>query len=102
MTEDGEGDSHLQIAHVLVIDIVGYSKLLTSEQRERQRELNGIVREIEPFRAAEAEEKLIRIATGDGMILVFFTNPDAPARCAVAISRALGGHISPARTDRDP
>jgi TolB-like protein len=90
MTEDGERDSHLQIAHVLFIDIVGYSKLLTSEQRERQRELNGIVRETEPFRAAEAEEKLIRIPTGDGMILAFFTNPDAPARCAVAISRALG------------
>src|SRR5205085_2007942 len=50
----------------------------------------GIVRETEPFRAAEGEEKLIRIPTGDGMILAFFTNPDAPARCAVAISRALG------------
>src|SRR5438045_2502816 len=90
MTENGERDSHLQIAHVLFIDIVGYSKLLSSEQRERQRKLNRIVRETEPFRAAEAEEKLIRIPTGDGMILAFFTNPDAPARCAMAISRALG------------
>jgi len=75
----------------LFIDIVGYSKLLTSEQRERQRELNAIVRETEPFRAAEAEGKLVRIPTGDGMVLAFFTKPDAPARCAMAISRALHG-----------
>src|SRR5215210_9543023 len=89
MTENGERESHLQIAHLLFIDIVGYSKLLTNEQRERQRELNAVVRESEPFRAAEAEKKLIRIPTGDGMVLAFFTKPDAPARCAVAISRAL-------------
>src|SRR5215208_159494 len=91
MTGNGDRDSHLQIGHVLFIDIVGYSKLLTSEQRERQRELNGIVRETEPFRTAEAEEKLVRIPTGDGMILAFFNRPDAPARCAIAISRALQG-----------
>src|SRR5437763_5935227 len=89
MTAESPSDFDLEIAHLLFIDIVGYSKLLTSEQRERQRELNGIVRETEAFRAAEAEKKLIRIPTGDGMALAFFTNPDAPARCAVAISRAL-------------
>src|SRR4051794_8812511 len=81
----------LAIGHVLFIDIVGYSKLLTSEQRERQRELNAIVRETEPFRAAEADDKLVRIPTGDGMVLAFFTSPDAPLRCAVAISQALQG-----------
>jgi TolB-like protein/class 3 adenylate cyclase len=91
MTEDGGRDSHLEIAHVLFIDIVGYSKLLTNEQRERQQELNRIVRETEQFRAAEAEDKLVRIPTGDGMVLAFFTSPDAPARCAVAISDALRG-----------
>jgi class 3 adenylate cyclase len=91
MTEDGGRDSHLEIAHVLFIDIVGYSKLLTNEQRERQQELNRIVRETEQFRAAEAEDKLVRIPTGDGMVLAFFTSPDAPARCAVAISHALRG-----------
>jgi class 3 adenylate cyclase len=89
MTEDGSRDSHLEIAHVLFIDIVGYSKLLTNEQRERQQKLNRIVRETEQFRAAEAEDKLVRIPTGDGMVLAFFTSPDAPARCAVAISDAL-------------
>src|SRR5438105_7217285 len=88
---EGERDFRLEIAHVLFIDIVGYSKLLTNEQRERQQELNRIVRETEQFRAAEAEEKLVRIPTGDGMVLAFFTSPDAPVRCAVAISRALNG-----------
>jgi len=87
----GERDFRLEIAHVLFIDIVGYSKLLTNEQRERQQELNRVVRETEQFRAAEAEDKLVRIPTGDGMVLAFFTTPDAPVRCAVAISRALRG-----------
>ena len=81
----------LAIGHVLFIDIVGYSKLLTSEQRERQQELNRTVRETEQFRAAEAAGKLVRVPTGDGMVLAFFTSPDAPLRCAVAISHALQG-----------
>ncbi|HEY4285021.1 MAG TPA: tetratricopeptide repeat protein [Chthoniobacterales bacterium] len=81
----------LAIGHVLFIDIVGYSKLLTSEQRERQQELNRTVRETEQFRAAEAAGKLVRVPTGDGMVLAFFTSPDAPLRCAVAISRAVQG-----------
>ena len=67
-----ERNFRLEIAHVLFIDIVGYSKLLTNEQRERQQELNRIVRETEQFRAAEAEDKLVRIPTGDGMVLAFF------------------------------
>ncbi len=91
MAVDSPSNFDLEIAHVLFMDIVGYSKLLTSEQRERQRELNAIVRETEPFRVAEADGKLVRIPTGDGMVLAFFTKPDAPARCAVAISRALYG-----------
>ena len=81
----------LAIAHVLFIDIVGYSKLLTSDQRERQQELNRTVRETQQFRAAEAAGKLVRVPTGDGMVLAFFTSPDAPLRCAVAISHALHG-----------
>ncbi len=87
-------DVRLEIAHVLFIDIVGYSKLLASEQRERQQELNRIVRETGQFRAAEAEGKLLRMPTGDGMVLAFFTSPDAPLRCAVAIDRALRGRNS--------
>nr|MBA3651435.1 adenylate/guanylate cyclase domain-containing protein [Chthoniobacterales bacterium] len=89
MDLDVADDTRMEIAHVLFIDIVGYSKLLTNEQRERLQELNRIVRETEQFRAAEANDKLVRIPTGDGMVLAFFTSPDAPARCALAIDRAL-------------
>src|SRR5215210_2391448 len=89
--EETTPELRLEIAHVLFIDIVGYSRLLTNEQRERAQELNRIVRETGQFRAAEAEGKLVRIPTGDGMVLAFFTKPDAPARSATAISRALQG-----------
>ncbi len=57
-------DPHLEIAHVLFIDIVGSSKLLTNEQGEVLRELNQAVRSTEQFRAAEASGKLIRLPTG--------------------------------------
>src|SRR5205085_12650290 len=79
----------LEIAHVLFIDIVGYSKILINEQREVLHELNQIVRGTESFRAAEAAEKLIRLPTGDGMALVSSTTPEAPVDCALEISRAL-------------
>src|SRR5689334_7153042 len=79
----------LEIAHVLFLDIVGYSKLLINEQRELLEELNQIVRDTEAFRAAEAAGKLIRLPTGDGMALVFSSTPESPVQCALEISRAL-------------
>src|SRR5438105_2220964 len=82
----------LEIAHVLFIDIVGYSKLLINEQHELLQELNQIVRTTEAFRAAEAAGKLIRLPTGDGMALAFATTPDAPVLCALEISKALKSH----------
>src|SRR6266478_2558510 len=82
----------LEIAHVLFIDIVGYSKLLINEQHELLEELNQIVRTTEAFRAAEATGKLIRLPTGDGMALAFATTPDAPVQCALEISKALKSH----------
>src|SRR5947207_10953353 len=82
----------LEIAHVLFIDIVGYSKLLINEQHELLQELNQIVRTTEAFRAAEADGKLIRLPTGDGMALAFATIPDAPVQCALEISKALKSH----------
>src|SRR5438128_6370315 len=82
----------LEIAHVLFIDIVGYSKLLINEQHELLQELNQIVRTTEAFRAAEAVGKLIRLPTGDGMALAFATTPDAPVQCALEISKALKSH----------
>src|SRR5438874_8317423 len=82
----------LEIAHVLFIDIVGYSKLLINEQHELLQELNQIVRTTEAFRAAEVVGKLIRLPTGDGMALAFATTPEAPVQCALEISKALKSH----------
>jgi TolB-like protein/Tfp pilus assembly protein PilF len=82
----------LEIAHVLFIDIVGYSKLSINDQHAAVDELTKIVRASEQFQRAEAANRLIRIPTGDGMVLVFYTNPEAPAQCAVEISRALKEH----------
>ena len=87
-------DLQLEIGHLLLIDVVGYSKLLVNEQIELLQELKQIVRGTESFRAAEASEKLIRVPTGDGMALVFFRSPEEPARCALEISRALQDHPS--------
>ena len=81
-------DSHLELGHVLFIDIVGYSKRLTNEQTALVKKLNEIVRQTEECRAAEAAGKLIRIPTGDGMALAFFTSPDAPVRCAIELAKA--------------
>src|SRR5215471_2309048 len=82
----------LEIAHVLFIDIVGYSKLSINEQRAAVDELTQIVRATEQFQKADASERLIKIATGDGMALVFYTSPEAPVRCAVELSRVLKDH----------
>ena len=84
----------LEIAHVLFIDIVGYSKLSINDQHGAVEELNRIVRASEQFQRAEAANRLIRIPTGDGMVLVFYTNPEAPAQCAVETSGALREHPS--------
>jgi hypothetical protein len=67
---ESKPDLPLEIAHLLLIDVVGYSKLLVNEQIELLQELNQIVRGTECFRAAEATGKLIRVPTGDGMALV--------------------------------
>ena len=84
-----KSERELEIAHVLLIDIVGYSKLLVNGQIELLDRLNSIVRGTQHFRAAEREGKLIRIPTGDGMALLFLDRPDAPVQCALEISRAL-------------
>src|ERR1043166_9736832 len=87
-----EEPDRLQIGHVLFIDIVGYWKRLVNEQTGLQRELNEVVSATHEFREAEAAGKLIRLPTGDGMALVFRTDPEAPAQCAVEIARALKEH----------
>src|SRR5258708_2135365 len=85
-------DVPLEIAHLLSIDVVGYSKLLVNEQIELLQELNQIVRGNECFQAAETTGKLVRVSTGDGMALLFFHSPEEPVRCALEISRTLQEH----------
>src|SRR5437762_13967875 len=82
----------LEIGHVLFIDIVGYSKLLITEQSERLQKLKEIVWGTEQFRLAQAEGKLLRLPTGDGGALVFRNNPEAPVLCAMEISKELKRH----------
>src|SRR5438876_984091 len=92
MSVEIKKEIQLEIAHALFIDIVGYSKLSIDDQHAAIEELTKIVRASEQFQRAEAANRLIRIPTGDGMVLVFYTNPEAPAQCAVEISRALKEH----------
>jgi class 3 adenylate cyclase len=87
-----KSDPHLEIAHVLFIDVVGYSKLLVNEQRAVIEELNQLVRKSPQARKSETAGKLIRIPVGDGMALVFFQTPEEPVQCAMEIAKTLKSH----------
>jgi len=91
-SSDVKPEIRLEIGHVLFIDIVGYSKLLISEQSDHFQKLKEILRGTEQFRLAEAEGKLLRLPTGDGGALVFRNNPEAPVLCAMEISKELKKH----------
>src|SRR3954453_16969856 len=92
MPNEDKKEIELEIGHVLFIDIVGYSKLLITEQSERLQKLKEIVWVTEQFRLAQAEGKLLRLPTGDGGALVFRNNPEAPVLCAMEISKELKRH----------
>src|SRR6184192_2003411 len=92
MSTEVKKEIQLEIAHVLFIDIVGYSKLSVKDQHAAVEQLNQIVRASEQFQRADSSGRLLKVATGDGMALVFYTSPEAPAQCAVEISRALKEH----------
>src|SRR6201987_1949160 len=79
----------LEIAHVLLIDIVAYSKMAMDDQRAAIEKLNQIVQSADEYRKAESENRLLKIPTGDGMALIFYYSPEAPVGCALEISRAL-------------
>jgi TolB-like protein/Flp pilus assembly protein TadD len=92
MSAETASNLKFEIGHVLFIDIVGYSKLLITEQSEQLQKLKEIVRGTEQFRVAQAEGKLLRLPTGDGGALVFRTSPEAPVLCAAEISKELKKH----------
>jgi TolB-like protein/Tfp pilus assembly protein PilF len=89
---ESSSDVKFEIGHVLFIDIVGYSKLLINEQSEQIQKLKEIVRGTKEVRKAEVEGKLLRLPTGDGGAHVFRTSPEAPALCAIEVSKALKAH----------
>src|SRR3989442_836810 len=78
---DSASSRTLEIAHVLFLDIVGYSRLPMDQQEEVLRQLQDLVRGTGEFARAAVSDQLIRLPTGDGMALVFFG--DAEARSAV-------------------
>jgi TolB-like protein/Tfp pilus assembly protein PilF/class 3 adenylate cyclase len=92
MADDLKSKVRLEIAYVLFIDIVGYSKLRINEQSAQIKKLHEILRGTEQFRTAEAEGKLLRLPTGDGGVLAFRNSPEAPVLCAEEIAKALKNH----------
>src|SRR5438876_5258417 len=92
MSAEIKREIQLEIAHVLFIDIVGYSKLSINQQSAVIDELTNLVRRSDQYQRVEAASRLIKIPTGDGMALAFYTSPEAPVQCAVEISRALKEH----------
>src|SRR6266702_4712543 len=88
MPTESENNLRFEIGHVLFIDLVGYSKLLIEEQKERLRQLTDIVLATAQVREAP-DEQLVRLPTGDGMALVFRKSAEEPARCALEIAEAL-------------
>jgi class 3 adenylate cyclase len=92
MGSEAERRPKVEIAHVLAMDVVEYSKLLITEQSRVLADLTQIVKETARFRFAEAEGKMIRVPTGDGMALVFFDDAQAPVRTAIEIATALKTH----------
>src|SRR5678815_989022 len=79
----------LEIAHVLFIDIVAYSKMASDDQRAAIDELNQIVQSTDEYRQAQSENRLLKLATGDGMALIFYHSPEDPVECALEVSRAI-------------
>jgi len=92
MPEESKATQRLEIAHVLFIDIVGYSMRLTDEQQALVDRLNQAVRSSDEFNKAAATGRLKKIPTGDGMALIFYNSPEQPVECAVEISRVLRHH----------
>ena len=91
MAPESQNNLRLEIGHVLFIDIVGYSKLLIEEQKERLGQLTDIMLATGQV-ARAANEELVRLPTGDGMALVFRNSSEEPAQCALEIAQALKAH----------
>jgi len=89
MAGEGKKEIQLEIGHVLFIDLVGYSKFSINDQHAAVEQLNRVVRASEQFQQTETASRLLKIPTGDGMALIFYSTPEAPVQCALEISRSL-------------
>src|SRR5437868_15450883 len=89
MSTEVKKEIQLEIAHVLFIDIVAYSKMSIDDQRAAIEKLNQIVQSTDEFCKEESENRLLKLATGDGMALIFYHSPEDPVECALEISRAI-------------
>jgi len=92
MPVDESVSPSLEIAHVLFMDVVGYSKLPMDHQQSVLSHLMEAVRRSPHFMRAHKNGQLISLPTGDGMALVFFGDPEAPVRCAMELSHELRAH----------
>jgi len=77
----------LQMAHVLFLDMVGYSLLPMDRAKALVTKLQQTVQKAAEFLRGQARGDLIFKTTGDGMALVFLGNPEAPVRCAMELNR---------------
>lgn len=79
-----------QIAHVLFVDIVGYSTNSVDAQSRLIQQLTLAIQQTPSYQRAKATSNVFALATGDGSALVFLNDVAAPAHCAVELSQALG------------
>ena len=79
----------IQSGYIFFMDIVGYSKKTTEEQRKCFKDLGQIVKDTIQFKTANALEKLIVLPTGDGMILGFFTYLEDAINCGITVAKAV-------------
>lgn len=92
MSSDFDDTNTPEIAHVLFMDTVSYSSMPMEAQVSALDTIYGIVRATDQFHRSESANQLIRLPTGDGMVLVFFDAPQSALRCASEISYALRDH----------
>ncbi len=92
MSEQASQALAAEMAHVLLMDVIGYSLLSMAQQRQLVSELQKGVRSSREFSRAHAKNQLISLPTGDGMALVFFEDPEAPVRCALELSSTRWGN----------
>jgi len=77
----------LQMAHVLFLDIVGYSLLPMDRAKVLVAKVQQTVRNSLEYLRNQSRGDVTSITTGDGLALVFFGSPEAPVRSAIELSK---------------